>query len=138
MPQRWIKSTAQVLLAAVMAYAGVAHFRSPAPFVSIVPNYLPYPLLLVYISGFFEVAGAVGLVIPKLRRWAAIGLVALYIAVFPANINMAVHNIPIGGHSFAGWELWLRLPLQLVLIAWAWWCGNIGRPSAGIRHRGGE
>jgi uncharacterized membrane protein len=114
------KTALRVLLAAGMVYTGIAHFRNPEPFVSIVPDWLPAHRELVAVSGFFEILGGVGLVIPPVSRAAAWGLIALYIAVFPANVNMAVQDIPMDGRHF-GWLLWLRLPLQAVLIAWAWW-----------------
>jgi uncharacterized membrane protein len=111
----------KILLAAIMVFAGVMHFLKPGPFVRIVPHYLPYALALVYISGFFEIAGGVGLLVPATSRIAAWGLVALYVAVFPANVNMAINNIPFGEGPTPAYVLWLRLPLQAVLIAWAAW-----------------
>lgn len=103
-----------------MTSAGISHFTSPEVFVRIVPEYLPAPLLLVYISGVFEIAGGIGLLIKPLRSLAAWGLVALYVAVFPANLNMAIHQIPFGNGPTPPFLLWLRLPLQLLLIYWAW------------------
>jgi uncharacterized membrane protein len=97
------------------------HFIQPRPFVQIVPDYLPQPLLLVWISGFFEMAGGIGLLIPSLRRLAAYGLIALLLAVFPANINMAANNMTFHG-VIPTFVLWLRLPLQFVLIALVWRC----------------
>ena len=109
-------------LAAVMVGVGVLHFVQPKPFVRIVPKYLPAPLALVYISGFFEIAGGVGLLFPATRVWAAWGLIALYLAVFPANIYMLTHNISLDPRKpIPRWMLWLRLPFQLVFIAWAYW-----------------
>ena len=133
-----LKEILRVILALIMIFAGVVHFARPNPFVKIVPKFLPKPLWLVYISGFFEILGGIGLCIPIVASSAAWGLIALYIAVFPANVNMAVHGmIPRwkkAEHSAARppqkvnqisttakWILWLRLPLQLVLIAWAAW-----------------
>ena len=110
----------RLLLAAGMVYAGVAHFRNPEPFVSIVPGWLPAHRGLVAVSGACEILGGVGLLIPPVSRAAAWGLIALFVAVFPANVNMAIKDIPMDGKHF-GWLLWLRLPLQAVLIAWAWW-----------------
>lgn len=104
-----------------MIYAGVAHFRNPEPFAEIVPDWLPAHRALVLVSGFFEIIGGVGLIVPQTRRAAAWGLIALYLAVFPANVNMALHDIPINGQHIAPVLLWLRLPLQAVLIAWAYW-----------------
>ncbi|WP_287129428.1 DoxX family protein [Candidatus Cyanaurora vandensis] len=116
-----IKTLLRWVLAAFMVTAGVLHFVTPEPFVRIVPALLPYPLALVYISGFFEVLGGVGLLIPLVSRAAAWGLIALFVAVFPANINMAVNQITLEGIPNDPLLYWLRLPLQGVLIAWAWW-----------------
>ncbi len=116
-----IKLILRWVLAFFMTYAGIMHFKAPEPFIRIVPSYLPWPRLLVYISGFFEILGGVGLLIPKLQHAAAWGLIALFVVVFPANINMAVNQIPFGDGPTPPLLLWLRLPLQLVLVAWAWW-----------------
>ena len=77
-------------------------------------------VLLVAISGACEILGGLGLLVPATRRWAAWGLVALFVAVFPANVNMAIHRLPFGKFPVPGWALWARLPLQAVLVAWAW------------------
>jgi uncharacterized membrane protein len=97
--------------------AGTFHFLKPGPYVQIMPPYFPAPQLLVAVSGLAEIAGGVGLLIRPLRRAAGWGLIALLIAVFPANIYMAQHP---GQFHFAPWILWLRLPLQIVFIAWVW------------------
>lgn len=116
------KLFALVVLALFMVSIGVLHFVTPKPFVRIVPRHLPAPLALVYISGFFEIAGGVGLLVPATRVAAAWGLIALYVAVFPANINMLTNNISLNPKKpIPRWALWARLPLQLVLIAWAYW-----------------
>lgn len=120
----------QVILSVSMVWVGVLHFVKPVPFVKIVPDFLPYPLALVYISGFFEILGGVGLLIPPVSQAAAWGLVALYIAVFPANINMAVNNIALENIPQNQLLYWLRLPLQAVLIAWAWWYTRDSNSSA--------
>jgi len=102
-----------------MIIAGSSHLLHPAPFVAIVPSFLPAPSVLVAVSGVCEILGGLGLLIPPFERAAAWGLVALFIAVFPANINMAVNNLPFGNfHSSL--LAWVRLPLQFLLIAWAW------------------
>ncbi|SDK62902.1 Uncharacterized membrane protein [Catalinimonas alkaloidigena] len=98
--------------------AGLNHFLQPALYLNIMPPYLPWHRFLVYLSGVFEVVLGVGVVLPASRRWAAWALILLLIAVFPANVYMAQHaalfpNVPV-------WALWLRLPLQGVLIAWAY------------------
>jgi uncharacterized membrane protein len=116
------KTILRYVLAIGMVLIGTSHFLNPEPFVRIVPAYLPAPLPLVYVSGFFEILGGAGLLVPRVRRAAAWGLVALYIAVFPANLNMALNHISLApDHPIPTFALWLRLPLQAVLIAWAWW-----------------
>jgi len=101
-----------------MLSAGALHFARPQFFISIVPTYLPYPAALVAVSGAAEILGGIGLLVPRTRRFSAWGLIALYICVFPANINMALHP----GH-YPTALLWLRLPFQGVLIVWACYVG---------------
>jgi len=102
--------------------AGVMHFVNAAFFIRIVPDYLPWHAALVYVSGVCEIGLGVLVLIPATREFAAWGIIALLIAVFPANVNMLVHRIPLReGTPPDMVALWLRLPLQGVLIAWAWW-----------------
>ena len=108
------------LLGMFMVLAGVMHFVAPGAYARTVPRWLPAPGALVLLSGTFEILGGLGLFLPETRRWAAWGLIALFIAVFPANLNMAVNRIGLGRKSLPAWLLWARLPLQLVLIAWAY------------------
>jgi uncharacterized membrane protein len=114
------------VLAAIMMGVGSLHFLVPGPFVKIVPSALPAPFALVLISGFFEILGGAGLLVPRVRRAASIGLVLLYLAVFPANINMTMHPEISAPYGIPLWSLWLRLPLQAVFIAWALWVGGGG------------
>jgi uncharacterized membrane protein len=107
-------------LAVFMVLAGAMHFRSPRAYERIMPAWLPAHRPLVVVSGAFEVLGGLGLLVPATRSLAAWGLVALFVAVFPANVNMAVHRLPLGKRPLPTWALWARLPLQLVFIAWAW------------------
>jgi uncharacterized membrane protein len=117
-----LKLVALWALAVAMIAVGVLHFARPKPFVRIVPKYLPAPLTLVYVSGFFEILGGIGLLIPATRAWAAWGLIALYLAVFPANIYMLTDNVSLDPKKpIPRWLLWARLPLQLVFVAWAYW-----------------
>src|ERR1700678_2174819 len=106
------------LLIAALFYslAGVLHFLRPAMYMKIVPPYLPFPLAMVYISGAAEIAGGVGLLIPIVRRAAAFGLIALLVAVFPANVYMAANPVESGAAALPAAALWGRLLLQPVLI----------------------
>ena len=131
-----IKSTFRLLVAMAMTGVGIAHFTHPEPFVRIVPDWLPSPLLLVLVSGFFEIAGGVGLLVRPVQRWAAWGLVALYVAVFPANIHMAVHQIQLGvsDNPIPVWVMWARLPFQLIFIATAVWLARDPGDGAARAH----
>ena len=130
-PLRWV-------LALAMMSIGVAHFVRPEGFVRIVPAFLPAPLVLVYVSGFFEALGGLGLLVPRVRRPAGYGLIALYLAVFPANINMAVNRIALDdAHPIPPALLWLRLPFQVLFIAWAWWVSSPDAPEAPDASRSG-
>ncbi len=116
-----MKTALRWLLTVVMVGAGVNHFVNPASYVEIMPAVLPAPLALVYISGVAEILGGLGLILPATRKLAAWGLIALLIAVFPANVNMAVNELPLRADPIPTWLLWARLPLQLVAIAWCYW-----------------
>lgn len=120
-PVQTIKTVLTCVCALFFGCVGVLHFVHPEPFLAIVPDYIPFPAAAVYISGFFECAGGVGLLIRRCRHLASMGLIALLIAVFPANVNMAVNSIDFGLPHYL---LWWRLPLQAVLIVWVWWCGR--------------
>lgn len=115
------KDTLRGILAVCMVVAGLLHFAQPAPFIRIVPGFLPAPAALVYISGVIEIGLGIGLLVPRWRQISAWGLVALFIAVFPANLNMAINHIQIAGIPDAWWFQAIRLPFQGVLIAWAYW-----------------
>ncbi len=112
------------LVLAAISYvgAGINHFVHPDFYLKIMPPYIPWHLAMVQISGVAEVIGGLGLLIPKMRRASAWGLVALLIAVFPANIYAATNFKPMPEHPWAYYAVWIRLPLQLVLIAWVLWC----------------
>jgi len=117
-----LKSVLRTVLAAAMVFAGIMHFVATDAYVAIMPDYLPLHLELVYASGVFEVLGGLGLLLQRTRRAAAWGLVLLYVCVFPANLNMAIHEIqPVPDLTIAPIWMWARLPFQVVLVAWAWW-----------------
>ena len=106
-----------------MVVSGIGHFAITDAYAAMVPASFPSPRLLVWLSGVAELAGGIGLIVPwpSLRRAAAIGIIALLFAVFPANINMAVNHISPAGMHMSPAALWARLPVQALFIAWAWW-----------------
>lgn len=108
-------------MAAFYVVAGLNHFRDPAFYLPMMPPYLPWHHELVWLSGAAEVGLGLALLVPALRRVAAWGVIALLVAVFPANLHVALANVPIGGRAegLGIWN-WVRLPFQALLIAWAW------------------
>ena len=125
-----IKRILKYLFAILFVLAGLNHFVNSDFYVSIMPPYLPWHLELVYISGLCEIGLGVLLLVPRFTVLAAWGLIGLLIAVFPANLHMAMN--PELYPTFSATALWLRLPLQLVLIAWAYWYTH---PSPQTRAR---
>jgi uncharacterized membrane protein len=109
------------LLAAFFLAAGVNHFRDPAFYRPMLPPWLPWPRWLIDLSGGAEILGGIGVLVPLTRRAAGWGLIALLVAVFPANLHLAVQHVELPGLNVPAWARWARLPLQLVFIAWAWW-----------------
>jgi len=106
------------IIAFVFVAAGLLHFARPSMYVAIMPSYIPFHWAMVYISGVFEILGGLGVLWHGSRHWAGYGLAVLLVAVFPANIHMALHPDPF---NMASWLLWFRLPLQFVLIVWVLW-----------------
>ena len=113
-----MKTASKYLLAIFMIGAGTMHFIRPEFYLKIVPPYLPLHLELVYLSGFFEVALGLLLLVPRLSCLAAWGIIALLIAVFPANILLYQHQDLVPASPTVHF---LRLPLQGVFILWAYW-----------------
>lgn len=129
-----VKLMLRILFALLFVVGGAAHFTSTDSYVAIMPPYIPSPRLLVYISGVCEVVGGAALLVRRLRIVAAWGLILLLLAVFPANVHMAINRVSPPGIEVAPWLLWLRLPLQFVLIALLWWCAV--RRESGVSGSG--
>lgn len=110
----------RVLLAVFFSFAGVMHFVKPELYEAIVPTWLPNARLLVLVSGVGEILGGIGVLHSRTRRLAGWGLIALLIAVFPANVHML--RLSYENHATALWKaaLWFRLPLQLPVLWWVW------------------
>ena len=120
---KMLKKATKIIFTVFFVAAGINHFLDPAFYENITPPYLPWPHALVIISGVAEIVLGLGLLIPRLSQLSAWGIIALLIAVFPANIHMAIHpelypTIPIAA-------LWLRLPLQGLLVLWAYWYTSV-------------
>jgi len=122
---RRLKKPLLYVMGPLYVFAGVFHFVVPELYVQIVPPVFPAPLALVYLSGVAEIGVGIGVLLPRTRRYAAWATIALLVAIFPANIYMATHGVVIegapGGGDPSGLARWARLPLQGVLILWAYW-----------------
>ena len=123
--RRRLKGPLLLVMGPMYVVAGIFHFLVPGVYVQIVPPVFPAPSALVYLSGLAEIAVGIGLLIPRKRRYAACAMIALLVAVFPANVYMAtssavVEGIP-GGGEHSALSRWGRLPLQAVLVLWAFW-----------------
>ena len=117
-----VKMFSMYAMSAGLIYVGIDHFIDPDFFLKIMPPYLPWHLELVYISGFFEIFLGGLLLVKKYRYYAGWGLIFLFIAVYPANIYLAFNEAPQNALDISPFVAsWVRLPLQFVIIAMAYW-----------------
>ena len=122
----------RILYGVLFIAAGLLHFVIPAQYRAVMPPYLPAPAALVALSGLAEIAGGAGLLIPRWRQAAGVGLILLLLAVFPANVEMLRQYRARGASAPVEALLWLRLPFQGVLIWWAW---RFSRPTPAPHER---
>lgn len=110
------------IIAGLFVLTGLLHFIRPQVFVNIMPDYIPYHLPIVYISGAAEIIGGIGILVSQTQTFAAWGLILLLLVVFPANVNMTVEAIQRQGYQ-SWWTIAtiLRLPLQFAFIYWVYW-----------------
>ena len=120
-----IRTIFRLLLAVFYFAAGMLHLYSPGGFLAITPGWVPFPEAVVAFTGVAEIAGAIGLAIPRFRYAAGIGLALYALCVWPANINHAVNDIPLGGKNLSWWYHGPRLAFQPVFIWLALWVGNV-------------
>ena len=109
-----------IFLSALFVFAGTMHFVVPASYASIIPGWVPFPVEMVYLTGVAEIAGGIGLLMERFRRAAALGLIALLVAVFPANVQMLQDAMAGDASGLYQAALFLRLPLQPLLIVWVY------------------
>jgi uncharacterized membrane protein len=122
-------TVSQWLLGLFFVTAGVLHFVLPASYVKIMPPWLPWHAALVAVSGACEIAGGLGVLVVWTRRIAGVGLIALSLAVLPANVQMLLNAYAMAEGTWWQAVLLLRLPLQFLLIWWIW-------AAAGVREAG--
>ena len=131
------REAARYALAVMFVFTGVSHFTEMKhDFAAMIPDPLPDDLWVIYLSGAFEMAGAIGLLVPRTRKLAGVCLVLLLIALFPANVYAALNDIPLGGRPPT--SLWLRAPMQILYIAMLWWTAVVAGPRHVERPRSQE
>ena len=121
-----LKTISYYVFGLLYCIAGILHFVMPEFYLQIMPPYLPFHLELVYLSGVAEIVLGIGLVFKVSRQWAAYGIIALLIAVFPANWYLAFNETPqdaLGTSQIVA--LWFRFPIQALLIGLAWWQSKV-------------
>ena len=116
---------ARLLLALAYFAVGIVHLKSPEGFLPIMPDWVPAPHAVVIGTGLAEMAGAIGLLIPRLRRAAAWGLAAYAVCVFPANIKHAMEGVVVSGVALGWGYHGPRLAAQPFIVWWALWAGGI-------------
>jgi uncharacterized membrane protein len=115
-----MRTISRFALALFFIIAGTVHLVAPAPYLAIMPPYVPWPAAMVALSGVAEILGGIGVCFRATRVAAGWCLIALLVAVFPANIHAISTGMIIDGHALPVWMLWARLPVQLLFIAWVY------------------
>ena len=140
LPALILRTLVRLLLAALFLFAGTIHLRHPELFLPVMPPWIPFHLPCIEIIGVFELLGGGGLLIPArpIQFLAGWGLALLLVAVFPANINMAMAHVKVHGFPPQPWMGWARLPLQpLLIVAVLWvtraWPGKCSKETASKR-----
>jgi uncharacterized membrane protein len=127
------RRSARAGMAVAMTFAGISHLLLPTPFLQHLPTWVPMREELIFVTGLLEIALGVALLLPQpLRRWAGLALAGYLVAVFPSNIYVAVAGVDVEGQPGGAYP-WLRVPFQLLFIAWAIWSTRDTEPSeAGV------
>lgn len=122
--QKLASNTLKGRISFAIAYSivGVVHLVSPEKLSYMIPEFIPYPETMVYLSGVLEIGFSVLLLIPGYQKVAGWLIIGLLLAVFPANVHVAINNLPApGGLPAEPWYLWSRLAFQPIYISWVWW-----------------
>ncbi|MDR6942529.1 DoxX family protein [Mucilaginibacter pocheonensis] len=116
--------SAQIAMAVMLAFTAIGHFKFTHGMTMMIPAFIPFKKELVYLTGFIEIAAAIGLLVPATRTVVAWLLIVFFIVLLPANINAAVKHIDLEKGTFNGpgpKYLWFRVPLQILFIGWVYW-----------------
>lgn len=114
---------ARIAMSGMLLFTSLGHFMFPEGMAMMIPSFIPAREIVVYATGLFEIAAAIGLLIPSMTRWTAWFLIAFFLLVLPANIHAAIHEINFQSGDFDGpglQYLWFRIPFQILLIGWVY------------------
>ena len=116
------REAARLGMAIALAFAGASHLFLATPFIQHLPTWVPLRAEIVLVSGLVEIALGIALLLPPpTRRRVGVVLALYFVAVFPGNVYVAVYDVDVDGQPGGAYP-WVRLPLQLLFIAWALWC----------------
>ncbi|MCA9212990.1 MAG: hypothetical protein KDB27_07995 [Planctomycetales bacterium] len=118
--RRFAQSGAIVGVTAVFVFTGIGHFIKTMPMSEMIPSFVPMRIAIVYCTGVLEVVLAVAVLFPSARKKSGVALVLLLVAFLPINIFAAFQRVEMGGHSWGPVYLLIRVPLQVILVAWTW------------------
>ncbi len=122
------RGAAAVGLGVLFIFTGIGHFVETETMSQMLPSWVPERILLVYLTGILELSIALGFFLPKTRRLAGWVAAIVLILFFPANIYAAINHIPMGGHAWGPVYLFVRAPLQLIILFWVYWF-TVRRPD---------
>ena len=122
-PSDWltVQSRGRLALSILFIFTGISHFFFVEEMMQMIAPVVPAREMMVYLTGALEIAGAIGLLIPQLRRIAGYALIAFLLSVLPANIYAALNYTGMGAHADGPGYLWFRIPLQLLFMIWTWY-----------------
>jgi uncharacterized membrane protein len=115
-----------IAMSIMLAFTSLGHFLFPKGMAMMLPDFIPHKKLLIYLTGFWELLAAVGVLIPDLRHVTSLALILFFICIFPANVNAAMKRVNLEKANYEGngpEYLRFRVPLQIFLIVWLWYFG---------------
>src|SRR5262245_18792027 len=121
-------------LVLLFLFTASGHFIAPQPMAEMLPPFVPWRLPVIYLTGMLEIALALGIALPAIRRLAGLAAIATLVLFFPANVYAAFAQVEMGGHAWGPVYLLIRAPLQALLIAWTWWFAVRPAASAPAPH----
>jgi uncharacterized membrane protein len=113
----------RIAMGIMLLFTGSSHFFKTAEMVQMMPDFMPYKLLFVHLTGAMELVFAIALIIPRYSKWTAIAIIAFLLAILPANIIGSFKEVPLGGMEHGPTYLYFRIPLQFLFIAWTYYFG---------------